>query len=147
MKTTSIDLNVLFQTGIMKLIIIFSLYTVLFVGCRHEESVHFDFKKQGNGKPVIIFESGLGEDISNWENIQEELGSEITTVSYDRLGIGKSSSTNKPRTLENLTIELKQFLDNNDIKKPYILVGHSYGGSIVRSFQNQFPNDVIGLIL
>lgn len=131
----------------MKKVLMFSLCVAFFVSCQNTTSLHFDFEEQGNGKPTVILESGLGEDYNSWDNVMSELSSNLRIVRYNRLGIGNSSSTDKSRTLENLTSELNQFLSENDIEGPFILVGHSYGGYLVRSFQNQFPSDVIGLVL
>jgi pimeloyl-ACP methyl ester carboxylesterase len=38
-------------------------------------------------------------------------------------------------------------LEKLAIPGPYILVGHSYGGNIVRLFADQYPKDTAGLIL
>lgn len=38
-------------------------------------------------------------------------------------------------------------LKNLDVPKPYILVGHSYGGKIARLFASMYSEDLGGLIL
>jgi pimeloyl-ACP methyl ester carboxylesterase len=107
----------------------------------------FNFKLKGNDSPVVIFESGLGETLKGWGQIQDSIAEITTTVSYDRLGLGKSYATEKPRTIENLVKELNIFLENNKIKGPYILVGHSLGGFIIRKFQHSYPEKVLGLVM
>jgi len=107
----------------------------------------FNFEKKGNGSPVVIFESGLGETLEGWKTIQDSISKITTTVSYDRIGLGKSSTTEKPRTLGNLVNELNSFLEKEKIGGPYILVGHSLGGFIIRKFQNTYPEKVLGLIM
>lgn len=106
-----------------------------------------NFKIIGTGSPVVIFESGLGEILEGWGQIQDSISKIATTVSYDRLGLGQSSATEKPRTINNLTNELNDFLEDNKIDGPYILVGHSLGGFIIRKFQNTYPEKVLGLIM
>ena len=86
---------------------------------------NFNFKISENGTPVVVFESGLGEILKGWGQIQDSISKTATTVSYDRLGLGKSSATEKPRSIDNLANELNNFLEDNKINGPYILVGHS----------------------
>lgn len=111
---------------------------------KKENTVHFNIK--GTGNPVVVFESGLGEILKGWEQIQDSISKITTTVSYDRLGLGESSATEKPRTIDNLANELKDLLEDNKIEGPYILVGHSYGGFIIRKFQDAYPEKVLGLV-
>ena len=109
-----------------------------------ENTVNFNIK--GTGSPVVVFESGLGEILKGWEQIQDSISKIATTVSYDRLGLGESSATEKPRTIDNLANELNDFLKDNKIDGPYILVGHSLGGFIIRKFQDSYPEKVLGLV-
>src|SRR4029077_18424144 len=38
-------------------------------------------------------------------------------------------------------------LTNSNVVLPYVLVGHSYGGLIVRLYASTYPDDVSGLVL
>lgn len=107
----------------------------------------FNFEKKGNGSPVVLFESGLGETLGGWKTVQDSISKITTTVSYDRIGLGKSSTTEKPRTLKNLVTELNGFLRKEKIDGPFILVGHSLGGFLIRKFQDSYPEIVLGLVL
>lgn len=69
------------------------------------------------------------------------------TISYDRAGIGKSELLDSARTLERIVFELKEILEKENFNAPYILVGHSSGGHIVRYFMHIHPMEVAGLIL
>jgi pimeloyl-ACP methyl ester carboxylesterase len=106
----------------------------------------FNFNIKGSGSPVVVFESGLGEILEGWGQIQDSISKIATTVSYDRLGLGESSATEKPRTINNLANELNDFLEDNKVAGPYILVGHSLGGFIIRKFQDSYPEKVLGLV-
>ena len=58
---------------------------------------------------------------------------EITeTVAYDRSGLGRSRTDPAPRSLERLADDLVDLLDHLG-DGPFLLVGHSWGGPIVRS--------------
>ncbi len=102
---------------------------------------------KGSGSPTVIFESGLGTPLYNWNQVQTALSEHYQTLSYDRRGIGQSPSTDLPRTLENLVNDLDLLIKQNKIEGPIVLVGHSLGGYIVRKYQEQFPAQVVGLFL
>jgi pimeloyl-ACP methyl ester carboxylesterase len=44
-------------------------------------------------------------------------------------------------------VELHQMLDGAGIKPPYILVGHSFGGLVVRRFAQLYPEEVASVVL
>ena len=66
---------------------------------------------------------------------------------YDRANLGLSDKAPKPRTFEDMTRDLHALLVNAPIEGPYILVGHSMGGMLVRLFADQYPEEVAGLVL
>lgn len=69
------------------------------------------------------------------------------TISYDRAGIGKSALTVKNRSLDKLIHELNTILERENIEGPYILVGHSYGGHIIRYFAHVYHDKAAGMVL
>ena len=111
------------------------------------ETIKFNTLVKGTGSPTIIFESGLGTPLSNWDQIQSRISDNYKTISYDRKGIGKSPATDNPRTLENLVNDLDNLISQNKIDGPIILAGHSLGGHIVRKYQQSFPSKIAGLFL
>jgi pimeloyl-ACP methyl ester carboxylesterase len=132
-----------------KLFLLVTFYVIGFTSFAQTNTTEFtfNFEKKGNGSPVVIFESGLGETLQGWKTVQDSISKTTTTLSYDRIGLGKSSTTEKPRTLENLVTELNSFIEKEKIEGPFILVGHSLGGFIIRKFQNTYPEKVLGLIM
>ena len=42
---------------------------------------------------------------------------------------------------------LRRLIDTLSLKPPFILVGHSYGGTLVRQFASQYPSEIKGLLL
>ena len=109
--------------------------------------VKFNTLIKGTGSPTIIFESGLGTPLNNWDKIQTRISANYKTISYDRKGLGESQATDSPRTLENLVNDLDTLITQNKIDGPIILVGHSLGGHIVRKYQQTFPSKIAGLFL
>jgi pimeloyl-ACP methyl ester carboxylesterase len=67
-------------------------------------------------------------------------------ASYDRGGLGWSERCRRPRTLEQITRELESLLRAAEIGPPYVLVGHSFGGLVIRAFAHERPDQVAGLV-
>lgn len=112
-----------------------------------KDSRHWNYRVVGHGEPTIVIDMAMGEIIQSWDTLQTKLGSLTTVVTYDRLGLGESDTTTIPRTIENLSMELNRFLTTNKIPGPYLLIGHSLGTSIIRKYQNEYPENVLGMIL
>jgi pimeloyl-ACP methyl ester carboxylesterase len=69
------------------------------------------------------------------------------TASYDRSGLGWSSPCQTSRTPGNIAVELHSMLEAAGIKPPFILVGHSFGGLVMRRYAALYPEDVLGIVL
>jgi pimeloyl-ACP methyl ester carboxylesterase len=75
---------------------------------------------------------------------------EFTRVcAYDRPGTSDSRSTQvpQPTSAQTSADDLAKLLGAADEAQPYILVGHSYGGPIIRVFAGDHPEQVGGLVL
>ncbi|ADW70833.1 alpha/beta fold hydrolase [Granulicella tundricola] len=97
--------------------------------------------------PSVIFESGIGSTSQNWARIQESVSEFAHTVSYDRLGLGWSTPAVSERIPSMVVQELRAMLQAAGIAPPYLLVGHSFGGLVVRYFAAEYPDEVIGVVL
>ncbi|WP_291576785.1 alpha/beta fold hydrolase [Clostridium sp. UBA4548] len=103
-------------------------------------------KVEGKGKPIVIFESGLGGGYSDWARVQPEIAKITRTFSYDRAGLGGSDKSKLQRTALNQVKELHGLLENCKAKGPYIIVAHSIGGLNARLFADVYPNEVAGIV-
>jgi pimeloyl-ACP methyl ester carboxylesterase len=101
----------------------------------------------GQGSPVVIFESGQGDDFSAWGLVQPIVEAKTKTCAYDRAGLGYSDPINRPNTAANFSDDLHRLLVAAAIKPPYILVGQSLGGMYVRLYADLHPSEVVGLVL
>ncbi len=102
---------------------------------------------QGEGAPTVVFEAGLGAAHLDWSCVFPEVAKITRTVAYDRAGLGWSEPGPLPRTGRQMATELHALLCQAGIRGPFILVGHSYGGLIVRLYAEQYPTEVAGLVL
>ncbi|HEX4320215.1 MAG TPA: alpha/beta hydrolase [Acidobacteriaceae bacterium] len=100
-----------------------------------------------SGGPTVLFESGIAATNLNWSRIQDTVSQFAHTASYDRGGLGWSSPASTPRTPGNIASELHTMLESAGIKPPYVLVGHSFGGLVVRRYALLYPEDVAGIVL
>ena len=101
----------------------------------------------GKGKPVVIFDAGLGDGTKAWGLVQREVSKKSMACSYDRAGLGFSDPANAAGTSRNAVNDLRKLLQSAKIASPYILVGHSYGGMNVKLYAEIFPAEVSGLVL
>jgi len=103
--------------------------------------------EKGSGGPAVLFEAGIAATNLNWYHIQETVSRFTCTASYDRSGLGWSSPCRTSRTPGNIAVELHAMLRCAGIKPPYILVGHSFGGLVMRRYALSYPEDVAGVVL
>ena len=101
----------------------------------------------GTGSPTVVIESGLGDFSATWGWVQPEVAKTTRVCSYDRAGMGWSEASPEPRTAREFAIELHTLLANANEPGPYVLVGHSLGGYTVRVYANDYPDEVIGVVL
>ncbi len=104
-------------------------------------------REKGTGEATVLFEAGIAATNLNWFHIQERVSRFANTASYDRSGLGWSSPSRTARTPSNLAAELHELLREAGLKPPFILVGHSFGGLVVRRFALLYPGEVASVVL
>src|SRR5262245_43977127 len=95
--------------------------------------VYFDC--EGTGSPTVIFVSGWGADSASWSDLFRGTSRITRACVYDRWRVGFTATYEKPgegraRDGHDQVRELEQLLHNAEIDPPYVLVGHSWGGSL-----------------
>lgn len=101
----------------------------------------------GTGSPTVVLEAGMGDTLETWVQVQGAVARFARVLTYDRAGLGQSDIPLRPRTCQNMVDDLSALLAGAQISPPYVLVGHSFGGLLVRQFASQHPEDVIGMVL
>ena len=102
----------------------------------------------GHG-PVAVFESGSGVAHRNWASVAQALAPCLTTVTYDRPGIGGSLPSRHPMApvlAGDVAADLVARLRVHGLPGPYILVGHSIGGLYVQGLARNHPQMVAGVV-
>lgn len=101
----------------------------------------------GSGSPAIVLEAGIAASSVSWALVEPELARSLSVISYDRAGLAWSERPGTPRTPQRLIQELRTVLAATGAEPPFVLVGHSFGGLLVRLYAAAHPEDVAGLVL
>ena len=101
----------------------------------------------GHGTPTVVVENGLGDFSFDWTLVQSQVSRFTRICTYDRAGYAWSDPGPKPRTFAQINLELRDALEKLGERGPYLLVGHSYGGPVMRNFAAQYPRDTAGVVL
>jgi pimeloyl-ACP methyl ester carboxylesterase len=101
----------------------------------------------GKGSPTVVFESGTADPSVIWERVQPQISKTTRACSYDRGGYAWSEPGTRPRSFAQLALELHTALTKLGERGPFVLVGQSYGGVLVRGFAAEYPRDVVGVVL
>jgi pimeloyl-ACP methyl ester carboxylesterase len=98
------------------------------------------------GQHVVVLESGAGTPVENWRAIFADIAAFAPVIAYDRSGIGRSPWDGEPPTPQRRVQQLRALLAALELPPPYVLVGHSWGGPLIRMFVGHHPGEVAGLV-
>ena len=101
----------------------------------------------GEGSPTVVLEAAAPGWSLYWSLVQPEVARVTRVCAYDRAGIGWSEPGPLPRTGQRMAIELHILLDRAGVSGPYVLVGHSLGGLIMRLYRQNHPGEIAGMVL
>ena len=102
---------------------------------------------EGKGPITVVLETGLGAESCEWGAVRKGVAEVARVFSYDRANRGGSDPAPRPRRASEMVNDLEALLGKSELSPPYILVGHSFGGLLMRLFANRRPDDVAGLVL
>ena len=103
---------------------------------------------EGNGMPSLVFIHGLDSDIFvSFKKITPLLSPIYTVAGFNRKGYGGVKYSNEERSGKVIAQEIYQNLRENNIKPPYIIVGHSLGGVYAEFFAKMYPQETAGMLL
>src|SRR5262245_39485585 len=96
----------------------------------------------GQGTPSVVLDAALGASSLSWSLVQPAVAALTRCCAYDRAGFGWSEAGPLPRTADRLADELHVLLQNASVPPPYVLVGHSFGGLVVRLVASRHPESI-----
>ena len=88
--------------------------------------IHF-FEK-GSGQPLVLLH-GFCESGNMWNDFAEELSAYFRVICPDLPGFGDSPISGDRITLEEVAVQLEEWMEENQIHDP-IIIGHSLGGYV-----------------
>lgn len=97
--------------------------------------------------PSVVFDAALGASSLSWSLVHPEVARVTRACTYDRGGFGWSDAGPRPRTAGRIADELHALLGSASVPPPYLLVGHSFGGLVMRLFAARHRSAVAGLML
>jgi pimeloyl-ACP methyl ester carboxylesterase len=101
----------------------------------------------GAGDATVVFESGLGDDWTPWRQVADEVSARARVFAHSRPGYGHSDATDDARDAAHIVEELRALLADRGYTPPYVLVGHSIGGTYMELFAKAHPEEVVGVVL
>lgn len=123
---------------------------------------------RGSGRPTVILEAGYRSPATVWSDdlvvpepprtmVFDGVAGFTRVCLYERPGVAsildgrlhpsRSDPAPMPRTAEDIVADLHALLQVAEVPGPYVLVGHSLGGLMVRLYQATYPDEVAGLVL
>jgi len=114
--------------------------------------------KAPDARGTVVFENGSRAELEGWRAVLQSLApsgaaassaaaSTWSLFAYHRPGVGRSEATERPRDGQQIVADLRELLQQQGLKPPYLLVGHSLGGLYMQLFARQHPGEVKGLLL
>jgi pimeloyl-ACP methyl ester carboxylesterase len=123
---------------------------------------------RGSGAPTVILEAGYRSPATVWSEdlvspdqprttVLEGVSTFTRVCLYERPGVAavldgelvpsRSDPVTMPRPVTDIVHDLHALLQAAEVPGPYVLVGHSLGGLMVRLYQATYPEEVTGMVL
>jgi pimeloyl-ACP methyl ester carboxylesterase len=123
---------------------------------------------RGAGSPTVVLEAGFRTRADVWSDdlvqpdaprtmVEPGVAAFARVCAYDRPGTAtvvdgrllpsRSDPVPMPRTAAESVDDLHALLGTARVPGPYVLVGHSYGGMLMRLYASAYPDEVVGMVL
>ena len=107
--------------------------------------LHLDCR--GHGSPTVLLSNGLGEVSASWARVTGPVAETTRVCAYDRAGQGWSDGADSPQDGVESAEDVHRLLEMAGEPGPYVLVGHSTGGTYAMTYAARYPEQVAGLVL
>jgi pimeloyl-ACP methyl ester carboxylesterase len=101
----------------------------------------------GTGGPTVVLLGGMGETSAAWGLVQPAVAGTTRVCAYDRAGQAWSDSAPGPKDGVQVATDLHILLSRAGEPGPYVLAGHSVGGTYAMVYAAEYPDDIAGLVL
>ena len=107
--------------------------------------VAFDATVLGDGPPTVVFANGLGTPLEEWALVAPTIATRCRVMCYDRRP-APPDGVLPTHDAAQMGADLHQLLDALGVARPLVLVGHSWGGAVIRRYAVDHPDDVAGMV-
>jgi pimeloyl-ACP methyl ester carboxylesterase len=101
---------------------------------------------EGAGDPPLLLIQGLGYSSDMWFRLLAGLSASRRTIRFDNRGIGRSTMTDEPWSVEDMADDAVEVLDAAEVDRAHVF-GVSMGGVIAQELALRHPERVAGLVL
>ena len=101
----------------------------------------------GTGSPTVVLANGLNEISPLWSAISAQVSRTTRVCAYDRAGQGWSDDADGPQDGIAVATDLHTLLARAGEHGPYVLAGHSSGGTLAMTYAARYPTQVAGMVL
>ena len=101
----------------------------------------------GSGAVTVVLETGIGAESAEWSAVACTLAHHARVLVYDRAGRGASDPAPGARDVQDVQSDLCSLIRATDLRPPFVVIGHSFGGVLARAFAREHRDDVLGLVL
>lgn len=108
---------------------------------------HLNLYCVGEGRPTVVFDSGLADSTAVWRLVQSKVGKITRACAYDRAGYGFSDPPAGVSDASAAVEDIHRLIAAAPIATPIVYVGHSIAGLYGVLLQAKYPRDVAGEVL
>jgi pimeloyl-ACP methyl ester carboxylesterase len=102
---------------------------------------------QSRPAPTVILATGRGVgSYQGWALVQSRVAKFARVCSYDPLGAGESDHTPGSHPVSEVVGNMHDLFHSAQIPRPFILVGISLGGVLVRQYEERYPSEIAGFV-
>jgi len=103
-------------------------------------------EKTAENRPIVVCVHGSASNGGQWKAFRQALRGRCRVFTPDLVGYG--SRRYRPNGRFRLQNEVDAIIEQiGDIREPFHLIGHSYGGAVATYFAKQYPERIKSLIL
>jgi pimeloyl-ACP methyl ester carboxylesterase len=112
---------------------------------------------RGTGSPTVFIVPGARASVDEWSKespVFADVAKFTRVCAYDRPGVvlpdgspSRSDPVPMPTIVGDAVADLHDLIGAAKIATPFVIVGHSYGGLVVRLYAMTYPDDVDGMVL